>query len=102
MIELNRRELLKALAAVGISTATLPFGLRSMSFAADAPPSILIVMHLRGGCDGLNLISPSNDPDFISARASDLRVLPDGKDAGYSLDHGLAPGIDFRLHNAAG
>ena len=101
MIELNRREVLKALATVGISAAALPFGLRSLAFGAEANP-ILIVMHLRGGCDGLNLISPATDPDFISTRASDLRVLADGKDAGYALANGPVSTIDFRLHNAAG
>jgi uncharacterized protein (DUF1501 family) len=102
MFKPSRRDILKVMMAAGISSATLPFGLRSLSFAADASRPIVVVVHLRGGCDGLNLISPSNDPDFIAARASDLRVLSDGKDAGYALDHGLAPGIDFRLHNAAG
>jgi len=99
---MNRREILKALAAAGLSSAALSFGVRNLAFAADASSPILIVMHLRGGCDGLHLISPANDKDFIEARASDLRVLAEGKEAGYALEHGSAPGIDFRLHNAAG
>lgn len=102
MIELHRRDVLKALATVGIAGATLPFGLRHMAFAADGTSPLLIVMHLRGGCDGLNLISPANDKDFINARASDLRVTADGKDAGYALANGIGKDIDFRLHNAAG
>jgi len=100
MIELNRRDILKAMAAVGISGVTFPFGLKSLAFGADVSNPLLIVMHLRGGCDGLNLISPANDPDFVAARASDLRVLDDGKDAGFALN--ASSTIDFRLHNAAG
>ncbi len=102
MIAVNRREVLKALAALGLSCAPWPFGLRSMAFAADNSRPTLIVMHLRGGCDGLNLLSPADDPDFIAARASDLRVSADGKDAGYSLPNGPAANLDFRLHGAAG
>lgn len=102
MIALNRRDLLKAMASAGIATGVLSsFGLRHLAFAAGNNP-LLVIIHLRGGCDGLNLISPANDPAFIDARASDMRVLDQGKDAGYSLANGLGKDIDFRLHNAAG
>jgi uncharacterized protein (DUF1501 family) len=103
MLPVTRRELLKALAAAGIVGTTLPLGMRRLAFAAapSAQP-ILIVLHLRGGCDGLNFVSPASDPDFIAARASELRVVADGKDAGHALGNGPAPGIDFRLHASAG
>ncbi len=101
MTELNRRQVLRAMAAAGLGGAMLPFGFRHLAFAAAGSP-LLVVIHLRGGCDGLNLISPANDPAFIEARASDLRVVDQGKDAGYSLANGLDPHIDFRMHNAAG
>jgi uncharacterized protein (DUF1501 family) len=100
-MELHRRDVLKGLAALGIGSS-LPLGFRHMAFAAEAGSPVLVVMHLRGGCDGLNLVSPASDPDFIDARASELRVLTDGKDAGYALANGPAPNIDFRLHNVAG
>lgn len=98
-----RRDILKALTAVGLGGASLPFGVRKLAFAADTAAPVLIVVHLRGGCDGLNLISPANDPTFISARASDLRVQDSGPDAGFALDgKSLDPAIDFRLHQNAG
>ena len=83
--------------------ALLPVpGLRRLAFAqSPAARPILIVLHQRGGCDGLNLISPADDPNFIEARASELRVLTDGPDAGHALANGPAPHIDFRLHPAA-
>jgi uncharacterized protein (DUF1501 family) len=100
----TRRQILKGIAAAGVSTA-MPFaGLSRLAFAADGETGgpILVVLHLRGGCDGLALVSPATDPDFIAARASDLRVAADGPTPGFALANGPASTIDFRLHNAAG
>lgn len=101
-MNVTRRDVLKALGALGICGAALSLGVSNMVFAAETNNPLLVVLHLRGGCDGLNLISPANDPDFIAARTSELRVLTEGKDAGYALAGGPAPHIDFRLHAAAG
>ncbi len=93
-------------AILGSSLAAfLPMpGLMRLAFAQGgaAPRPILVIVHLRGGCDGLNLISPATDPHFIEARASELRVAADGQDAGFALANGPDPGVDFRLHAAAG
>jgi uncharacterized protein (DUF1501 family) len=102
---ITRRSILKGIGAAGVMGAygLLPIpGLRSLVFSANNNGPILIVLHLRGGCDGLNLISPASDPDFIAARVSDLRVAADGSAAGYMLSNGPSSDIDFRLHNAAG
>jgi uncharacterized protein (DUF1501 family) len=61
----------------------------------------LVVIFLRGGCDGLALLSPSSDPDFIAARPAELRSLREGDGAGFQIKHDLAD-IDFRLHAQAG
>ncbi len=99
---LTRRDILRHGLAAGAGVALVP-GLRRLSFAADGVERpLLVIVHLRGGCDGLNLISPASDADFIAARASDLRVGSDGPDAGHALANGPDPGIDFRLHPAAG
>src|SRR4029077_10584060 len=77
-------------------------GLHHLAFAAEGVDrGLLVIVHLRGGCDGLNLISPATDPTFIEARASDLRVQSEGPDAGHPLEHGPDPKIDFRLHASA-
>ena len=104
MTQFTRREILKALGAAGIYGSAMPLsGLRNLVFASEPLSNpILVIVHLRGGCDGLNFISPASDPNFITARASELRVLNEGKDAGYPLEHGPVPHIDFRLHTAAG
>lgn len=61
---------------------------------------ILVVIFLRGGADGLALVSPTSDPDFIAARPEMLRVLRKGDEAGRSITQDLAD-VDFRFHPAA-
>jgi uncharacterized protein (DUF1501 family) len=61
---------------------------------------ILVVVFLRGGADGLALVSPTSDPDFIAARPEDLRVLRKGDGAGRVLAQDIAD-VDFRFHPAA-
>ena len=96
----SRRQLLKS-ALLSAPLLGSP-GLRHLAFAADGVDrGLLVVVHLRGGCDGLNLISPATDPTFIEARASDLRVQSDGPDAGHPLERGPDAKIDFRLHASA-
>ena len=66
-----------------------------------AKDPILVVLFLRGGADGLNLISPTGDADYIAARPPSLRVGRKGDDAGYLLSHQVAD-VDFRFHPEAG
>jgi uncharacterized protein (DUF1501 family) len=61
----------------------------------------LVVVFLRGGADGLALVSPTSDPEFIAARPEDLRVLRDGDGAGHMIKQQIAD-VDFRFHSAAG
>jgi uncharacterized protein (DUF1501 family) len=61
---------------------------------------ILVVIFLRGGADGLSLISPSGDKDYIAARPSELRVARKGETAGHVLKNAFAD-VDFRFHNRA-
>ena len=61
---------------------------------------ILVVVFLRGGADGLALVGPTSDPDYIAARPESLRVLRKGDDAGRPIRQDLAD-VDFRFHPAA-
>jgi uncharacterized protein (DUF1501 family) len=99
---LSRRSVLQSAALAAASgLAPLP-GLGRLLFAAEQQNDhILVVLHLRGGCDGLNFLSPASDADFIAARNSDLRVLADGADAGHLIVHVQDPTLEFRLHAAA-
>ncbi len=59
---------------------------------------VLVIIFLRGGADGLTLVSPSSDQNYIAARNQNLRVLRKGDSAGYSLKNPIAD-VDFRLHH---
>lgn len=61
---------------------------------------ILVVIFLRGGADGLALVSPASDPDFIAARPEALRVLRQGDAAGRLIRQDIAD-TEFRFHQAA-
>jgi len=61
---------------------------------------ILVVVFLRGGADGLTLVSPASDPDFIAARPEALRVARKGSNAGREIRQSVAD-VDFRFHPAA-
>ncbi|MGL5009546.1 MAG: DUF1501 domain-containing protein, partial [Paracoccaceae bacterium] len=61
----------------------------------------LVVIFLRGGADGLSLISPASDPDFIAARPAELRALREGDGAGHLIRNDLAD-VDFRFHAQGG
>ena len=64
------------------------------------PAPRLVVVFLRGGCDGLALVSPASDADFIAARPEALRALRTGDEAGHAIRHSLAD-VDFRFHHRA-
>jgi uncharacterized protein (DUF1501 family) len=93
---IRRRSLLKAALAAGPALSVLP----RLAFAAEPTAAIgtLVVIFLRGGCDGLNLVAPTDDPGYVAARTPEMRVLGEGSRPGVPLGNGLAPDIDFRLH----
>ncbi len=96
----SRREFLRAASIAGALT---PFsGVGRLAFGAGAgSDDILVVMFLRGGCDSLNLVGPTNDPNYVEDRIAPLRVLDSGDKPGIQLANGMASGVDFRLHPAA-
>lgn len=97
----TRREFL-----VGCSTAIAALAgarLTSAGFSrrdGSGGQGVLIVLSLRGGIDGLHLLAPANDPDYIAARPASLRVTDSGEFAGIPVSEGPA-GLDFRLHAKA-
>ena len=100
VIPMKRRDILKALAFSGASTAS---SLRNLSFAANpsSPPSPLVVVFLRGGADSLHMAAPVDDAQYISARPSDLRILDNGNTPGLRLAKPFAAARDCRIHPAA-
>lgn len=96
-MRLSRRTLLQT----GAAALAWP-GLRQIAFANSASANdALIVVFQRGGCDGLSLLAPTNDADYVADRAPELRVHNDGPNPGRPLRQTFAPAIDFRLHPEA-
>jgi len=61
---------------------------------------IVVVIFLRGGVDGLSLVAPAGDADYIAARPGEIRVDRKGHDAGRVLGNAAAD-ADFRFHPQA-
>ncbi|MEI7613655.1 MAG: DUF1501 domain-containing protein [Betaproteobacteria bacterium] len=98
---MDRRNFIKAASAAG---CLAPFsGISNLACATQAPSHpLLITVFLRGGADGLNLVAPTSDPNYVAARPPELRVLESGEYAGSLIEHTLDPTAGFRLHHSAG
>ena len=92
--QLSRRRFLQAAAATGIATTSV-FGdtVRQTAYGAASGGSVLVVLSLRGGVDGLGMVVPHGDPAYAAARPS--IAVPTGslvaKDAMFGLHPSLAP-----------
>jgi len=84
------------LCALG-GAAMLSAGLVRLAFGAESSDEILVVLFLRGACDGLNLSPPIEGPDreLYEAARPNLRVPTKGDKAALPLDGRLG------LHPAA-
>ncbi len=85
---LSRRQLVKGSAASLALWSFLP----KAAVAGTRDPRLLTVI-LRGGLDGLSMIAPVGDPDYLRVRGK-LALTKDGPAAGLPLD-------DFFVLNAA-
>lgn len=63
----QRRSFLQTVGALSVSGA-LPLPLIPLAAAAEVNDRVLIVVHLDGGCDGLNMVVPFADPGYAAAR----------------------------------
>ena len=88
---LTRRSLLKSGLLAGCSAAAHPW-LNTMTFASAPGDNRLVVIVLRGGMDGLDVVQPYGDPGLRRLRSA----LSGGPQAGATdLDgfHALHPGL---------
>lgn len=90
-IILPRRRFLKWSAAMGCSAAASPL-LTPVSLASAPGERRLIVIILRGGMDGIDVLRPWGDPDFAGHRPT-LAAAATGADQ-LSDDYGLHAGLD--------
>lgn len=95
---LSRRGFLSGAIAVGASTTVFGTAVVTASPAGAAPaPAVLVVLSMRGACDGLNLVVPHAEAAYYAARpriavpATSLLA----KDATFGLHPRLAPLLPF-------
>ncbi len=91
---LRRRDVMTVAATLAVGTPVRAFA--QAGRAAAAGP-ILVTVFLRGGMDGLSMVAPVDDADYIAFRSPELRLLADGDKAALRLEGGPKTG-DFRLH----
>jgi uncharacterized protein (DUF1501 family) len=81
---MSRRGLLKGTLAVGASSTVIGSAVVTAAPASAQPaPAILVVVSLRGACDGLSLVVPHADPAYYASRptiaiGSDVLLAKDG------------------------
>jgi len=98
----TRREFLVGCSTAIAAMAGARFG--TLAFAdsnSSANEEILVFLFLRGGMDGLNLVAPVDDVNYITARTPETMISGSGATAGLPLGNAY-PGGDFRLHHSAG
>lgn len=103
-IHLDRREFLKgcgAAAAIGAVGPTLLFS--QDAHAAVNPFDTVVMVFLRGGIDGLNLVPPidGNDRGFYEEARPTLRIPASGTDAALPLTLADGSATGFGLHPSA-
>lgn len=79
---IDRRQFIQltlATSLLGISELALSQDLKKSSSVLAAPQMLhpFIVVFLRGGADGLSILSPLNDENFLAARPPEMRFSID-------------------------
>jgi uncharacterized protein (DUF1501 family) len=89
-----RRDFLKH---TGLATACMSGGLRTLAFSPQEEKEIFVLIFLRGGMDGLQLVAPISDKFYTDARSTELRIT---EKTGLPLKNTLG-NLDFHLHKNA-
>lgn len=94
---MNRRQFLQNLSLL-TGASLIPIGIQgwaARSVAQTPTPKRLIVIFLRGGADGLNIVIPHQDPAYAEVRPTLAIPAPGEKDGALELDgqFGLHPGL---------
>jgi uncharacterized protein (DUF1501 family) len=95
---MSRRSLLRGALALGGATTMVGSAMVSASASSVVPAtSVLVVLSLRGACDGLSLVVPHADPAYYAARPS-IAVPSEtllAKDGMFGLHPELEPLLPF-------
>ena len=96
---MKRREFLVGCSA-GLALLAAPRLSLFASMTEEAADHCFVIVFLRGGVDGLQLVAPASDPFYQNMRLKGLRVEESGPNAGLLLENGLN-NMGFRLHPLA-
>jgi uncharacterized protein (DUF1501 family) len=96
---LSRRRFLGGMAAAGtaaMSTSLFGQAVQQASFGATRGGNVMVVVSFRGGIDGLGMVVPYSDPNYVALRGStritERFVFGQDRGAGlFGLHHGLGP-----------
>src|SRR5689334_6059526 len=95
---LSRRGLFRGALLAGAATTMFGSAVVTSSPASAAPaPAVLVVLSMRGACDGLNLVVPHADPAYYAARPN-IGVPSEtllAKDGFFGLHPALEPLLPF-------
>ena len=98
---MSRRGFFALAGAAGLVTATTIGGARvglldgltpAASAATATDTDCLVVLSLRGGCDGLNIVVPAGSPEYYSRRPN--IAIPQGQLKRVNDTFGLAPALE--------
>ena len=93
-MKLTRRDVLST-ASSGAALATLAPGLTIGTASAATTRDLLVVIYLRGGADGMQVIAPAGDSNYIGNRPG-IRVQTAGNTPGIGV--GTMDGVDMYFH----
>lgn len=90
-MQITRRFFLKSTGALAVYCAVSPLDVLADSSAVTTPSAVkrgrtLVVIFLRGGADGLNLVVPYNDPAYYQLRRQLAVPLPGKENGATDLD----------------
>lgn len=95
-MKFSRRRAL--LSATGGAFITVAPGARDAASETLPVRDTIVVVFMRGGADGLQMVAPAGDRDYIANRPN-IRLPTSGSNAGLGI--GTLDGVDFFLHYAA-
>lgn len=98
---IKRRELLKKSGVLAMGMLSLPVWMPRVAFrqpnAAASVQDIMVVVFLRGGADGLNMVIPHGDPNYYALRRAIAIGQPGARKTGATIDldgfFGLHPSL---------
>lgn len=97
---MDRRDFLKAMAASGCSIGLGGISQLVQAASMDKRYPLLTVVFLRGGADGLQLVAPVEDADYIASRPTNMRIANYADQVPLVLAGSPVARLGFSMHAA--